>query len=424
MPSGPAPAVPLPRHLPLLLGFLIAIGPVSVDMYLPAFPTIARQFHDTAAPQLTLAAYFVGLGIGQLFQGPFSDRIGRRLPILAGLAIYTLASLGCALAWNTASLSAFRFLAACGGSAAIVIPRAMVRDVADGPAAALLFSRLTLVMGVAPIIAPILGSAVVLFASWRLIFVIVALYGVVAIALVARHLPDTLPLERRSLIDFRSVLLRYGEIALDRSFLSHAMVGTFAVSAMFTYIGGSPSIFIGHYRWSPTGYAALFATNAAAYIGFSQINPRLVMRFGIRPIITVAVCTLLLSAIALMGFALSPLGAFAIMAGLFACEFGFGLILPNTMVGALSRHQAHAGSASALMGTIQYAGGAIAGTLVGVYADGSARPMALIMLVCATLAAVAAALRPAEPGAATAPAFRLRGRRSTSFLQKRSKKLL
>jgi DHA1 family bicyclomycin/chloramphenicol resistance-like MFS transporter len=417
-----------PRRLPLLLGFLIAIGPVSVDMYLPAFPTIARQFHDDAAPQLTLAAYFIGLGIGQMMQGPLSDRVGRRLPILLGLALYTLASLGCAAAWSTASLSAFRVLAAFGGSAAVVIPRAMVRDVADGAAAATLFSRLTLVMGVAPIIAPILGSGVVLFASWRMIFLLAALYGIVAITLVWRFLPDTLPLARRSLIGFRSILIRYGEIALDRGFISHAFAGTFAMSAMFAYIGGSPGIFIKHYHWSPTGYAALFATNAAAYIGFSQINPLLVGRFGIRPIITIAILGLLGAAALLMSFAPAAAGAPSIMAGLFLCEFGFGLILPNTMVGALSRHQAHAGSASALMGTIQYCGGAVAGALVGLYADGTARPMALTMLVCAILAAIAAALRPAPEGRVGKGSLVLSFKKerflgSASFLKKRSKKL-
>ena len=384
----------VPRRLPLMLGFLIAIGPVSVDMYLPAFPTIARNFHDEAAPALTLAAYFIGLACGQMMQGPFSDRKGRRMPIMLGLSIYTVASLGCAASWGTVSLSVFRALAAFGGSAAIVIPRAMVRDVSDGAAAALLFSKLMLVMGVAPIIAPILGSGVVLVASWRVIFLLAALYGVVALWLVWRHLPDTLPLSRRSLIGVRSIIDRYGDICLDRGFITHAVVGMFTVSAMFAYIAGTPAVFINHYHWSPTGYAALFATNAAAYIFFNQLNPRLVARFGIRPVITVAVSSLLLTTGALMAFALLPFGALPIMAALFASEFGFGLIMPSSMVGALSRHQAHAGSASALMGTIQYCGGAIAGALVGLYANGTARPMAVTMLGCAALAALVAAFRP------------------------------
>lgn len=384
----------VPRHLPLMLGFLIAIGPVSVDMYLPAFPTIAHNFHDKAAPALTLAAYFVGLAFGQMMQGPLSDRIGRRVPILFGLVLYTLASFGCAAAWDTVSLSLFRVLAAFGGSASVVIPRAMVRDVSDGAAAALLYSKLMLVMGVAPIIAPILGSGVVLVASWRVIFLVAAAYGIVALWLVWRHLPDTLPPSRRSLIGVRSIIVRYGEICVERGFITHAVVGTFTVSAMFAYIAGTPAVFINHYHWSPTGYAAMFATNAAAYIAFNQLNPRLVARFGIRPVITVAVYSLLATTSALMVFSILPLGALPIMAALFASEFGFGLIMPSSMVGALSRHQSHAGSASALMGTIQYCGGAIAGALVGLYANGTAGPMAVTMLACAALAALVAAFRP------------------------------
>jgi len=165
----------LTKRLPLLLGFLISVGPVSTDMYLPAFPAIAASFHDISAPQYSLAAYFIGLAFGQMTQGALSDRLGRRAPMLAGLGIYTLASAGCALSWSTDSFAAFRFLAAIGASAGVVIPRAMVRDLADGPAAAKLFSQLMLVMGVAPILAPMLGSLCVMVASWRAIFVVAAL---------------------------------------------------------------------------------------------------------------------------------------------------------------------------------------------------------------------------------------------------------
>ncbi|MCU4162055.1 multidrug effflux MFS transporter [Acidiphilium sp. AL] len=392
--TASAPAIPVPCRLPLLLGFLIAIGPVSVDMYLPAFPAIAHDFHDAAAPGLTLAAYFAGLAMGQMTQGPFSDRVGRRLPILLGLALYILASIGCALAWSTGSLSAFRLLAAFGGSASVVIPRAMVRDVADGPAAAMLFSKLMLVMGVAPIIAPILGSVVITFGSWRWIFVLAAIYGVVAIGLVWRLLPDTLSPERRSLVGFRSILIRYGQITTERSFLAHALTGTFAIGALFAYLAGTPGVFIGEFRWQPLEYAALFGANAAIYIGFNQWNPHLVARVGLRPVITVSVILLALGALALTISSMLGGGAVAIVAALFICQASYGFALPSTMVAALSRHAAHAGSASALMGTWQYVGGAITGAVVGAFADGTARPMAITMLGCALFAFAAAAFRP------------------------------
>lgn len=386
------------RRLPLLLGFLIAVGPVSTDMYLPAFPAIARDFHNLAAPQYSLAAYFIGLAAGQMTQGALSDRFGRRAPLLAGLALYTIASLGCAVAWNMQVFVVFRFLSALGCSAGIVIPRAMVRDLADGHAAAKLFSKLMLVMGVAPILAPMLGALCVMVASWRIIFVLCAAYGVLAVLLVAIRLPDTLPLERRIRLSLVPVALRYLEIISERSFVTHALVGGFTSAALFAYLAATPQIFIGHYHWHSSQYALLFGVNATAYIAYNQLNPVLVQRFGIAPVISLAapafaIVCLLLVVLAWHPFG-APLGALSLAGALLLSEGGFGLLQPCAMVGALSRHQAHAGSASALLGTMQYGGGAVAGLAMGVLADGTARPMALAMLLCAFAVLLAAALRP------------------------------
>jgi len=384
------------RFLPLLLGSLIAIGPVSVDMYLPAFPTIAREFHEPSAPGLSLAAYFAGLAIGQMSQGPFSDRIGRRTPILLGLLIYTIASVGCALAWNGASLSVFRLLAAFGGSAAVVIPRAMVRDLADGPAAAMLFSKLMLVMGAAPIIAPIIGSSIVMLGSWRWIFVIAAAYGIAGILLTRRFLPDTLPLSRRSIIDFRSVLIRYAEITIEPGFLSNALTGTFAIAALFAYLAGTPGIFIGMFHWSPIAYASLFAANAAAYIACNQWNPHLVVRIGLARVINISVALLVFGTACLLLGAVLGAGAGWLIAALLICQSSYGFVLPSSLVAALSRHQAHAGSASALMGTWQYLAGALAGAIVGAFDANEALPMAIVMFTLAIFAAIATRFRPNE----------------------------
>jgi DHA1 family bicyclomycin/chloramphenicol resistance-like MFS transporter len=382
------------RRLPLLLGFLIAVGPVSTDMYLPAFPAIARDFHNVAAPQISLAAYFIGLAIGQMTQGALSDRLGRRAPLLAGLVIYTFASLGCALCWSVESFSVFRLLAALGCSAGVVIPRAMVRDLADGPAAAKLFSKLMLVMGVAPILAPMAGSVVVALANWRMIFVVTAAYGLLAVFVTWRFLPDTLPPARRTRIGLIPVMIRYTVILRERAFITHAMTGCFTSACLFAYLAATPQIFIGHYGWTTGEYAVLFGVNAAAYIGYNQLNPMLVNRFGVGAVISVAVAVLLGACVVLAGLALHPLGPFAIVAALLLSELGFGLVTPCAMVGALSRHQAHAGSASALLGTLQYTGGAIAGITVGLLADGTAGPMAATMLLCALGAVLAASLRP------------------------------
>jgi DHA1 family bicyclomycin/chloramphenicol resistance-like MFS transporter len=388
----PAPIVT--RRLPLLLGFLIAVGPVSTDMYLAAFPAIARDFHNLGAPQISLAAYFVGLAIGQMTLGALSDRLGRRRPLLVGLVIYTLASLGCAVCWSVSSFAVFRFLTALGASAGVVIPRAMVRDLADGPAAAKLFSKLMLVMGAAPILAPMLGSLSMTLASWRLIFVLASIYGVLAVVLVWHYLPETLPLERRTELGPGAVAMRYVEIFKERHFISHALVLTSTAAALFGFLSGSPQIFVGLYGWSPAGYAALFGVSSIAYIGFNQLNPILVSRYGIAPVITVAVNVLLVSTTLLVLLAWHPLGPFPIMAALLVGELGFGLAMPSAMVGALSHHQAHAGSASALMGTLQYSGGALSALAIGAWAENSETPMAVVMLVCAGLAVLAASLRP------------------------------
>ncbi len=346
---------PVTKNLPALLGFLIAIGPVSTDMYLRAFPDIAHDLGSLAAPQYSLAAYFTGLAIGQMTMGALSDRLGRRVPLLAGLFIYTVATFGCLVSWDMRSLVIFRFLSALGAAAGTILPRAMVRDLADGPAAAKLLSKLMLVMGVAPITAPMLGAIVVSFWSWRMIFGICAFYGFIALVLTWFYLPDTLPLARRTRLGMGAVLVRYAEIARERAFITHAAIGMFNAAALFAYLAATPQIFIGLYGWPTVGYALLFGFNSMAYIGFSQINPWLVSRYGIAPVINIAVLSL---------------------------------------VGAMSRHQAHAGSASALFGTLQYTGGALAGLLVGVLADGSARPMAFVMLACALAALLTARARP------------------------------
>lgn len=380
--------------LPLLLGFLIAVGPISTDMYLPAFPALAADLHNQAAPQYSLASYFLGLACGQMTWGALSDRIGRRVPLLSGMVLYMLASMGCVVSWNTDSLILFRFLTALGASAGLVIPRAIVRDLADGPAAAKLMSKLVLVMGVAPICAPMLGAVCMMFLGWRFIFALCTLYGMIAFACAWVYLPDTLPMERRLRLGIVSVLVRYIDIFRERAFCSHAIINASVCACLFAYLAGSPQIFENSYGWSSTDYAVFFGINSMAYIGYSQLNPILVNRFGIAPVITVMSIFQVFCSVLLVTLAVFPQGALPLAGSLTLSEAAFGLLLPCCMVGALSRHQAHAGSAAALLGTLSYCGGAVAGIGVGVLADGTARPMALVMLGCAVIAAVAACCRP------------------------------
>jgi MFS transporter, DHA1 family, multidrug resistance protein len=372
-----------PAWLPLLLGFLTAVGPATTDMYLPAFPAIEASFGARpGSAQLTLAAWFAGLAIGQFSQGTLSDRFGRKRPLVVATAVYTLACLGCALAPTIGWLAAFRAVAAIGASAGMVIPRAVVRDLAQGHAAAVLMSRLALVMGAAPILAPALGSAVLAFADWRGIFWILMAYGAICCVLVAFLLPDTLPPERRIRLHLGEQFARYRSILAERGFLSHATMGGFATFAFFGYLAGSSPVFIQGFGLTPLRYAMVFGANSFGLICCAQLNPIVLRRFGhsgvLRTVARVHLCaTATLTVIAFAGLHILPL----VIAPVFVAISCMGMLNPNTIVGALARHAQHAGSASAVMGTGQYLLGAVSGLLVGLFTDGTPRGMAVLMLV-------------------------------------------
>lgn len=386
----------IPVWLPLLLGFLIAVGPVSTDMYLPAFPAIEASLGGRpGTAQITLATWFAGLAVGQITQGTLADRFGRRAPLMVGTVLYTLASMGCALSPDVTTLAVMRFIAAFGGSASTVIPRAIVRDLADGHEAARMMSRLMLVMGVAPIVAPSLGGLVLGLAGWHAIFWVAALYGVLGCLAVWRLLPETLPPRQRMRLGPAALAGRYRAVATERSFASHAMIMGGMSFALFAYLGGSPDVFIARFHLAPTQYGLLFGACAAGFIGVSQINPLLLPRFGASRLLRLGTAAALAATFGLSVLALAGVGpwwAYAVLVWVNLATGGF--TNPNATVGALSRHSAHAGSASALMGTLQYGLGAISGLLVGLAADGTARPMALLMLLGAGTAAIADRCRP------------------------------
>lgn len=386
----------MPRWLPLLLGFLTAVGPISTDMYLPAFPAIERTFGTMpGSAQITLATWFAGLAVGQITQGTLADRFGRRGPLIAGAILYTLASMGCALAPTLGSLSVLRFIAAFGGSAGMVIPRAIVRDFADGNAAARMMSQLMLVMGAAPILAPTMGGLMLSFSTWHAIFWVGAAFGAICVVSVITLLPETLPPRGRVKLSAGGMLSRYVSIARERSFLTHATMGGAVLFGMFAYLGGSPGVFIGAFHVSPPVYGMLFGLNAFGYIVCSQLNSRLLNRVGGARLLTYAARVYLAGGIALMIAAVTGWGGLlGILLPLTVCMSSMGFVTPNATVGALSRHAAHAGSASALMGTGQFAMGAVSGALVGVADDGTARPMALLILLGAVAANVAERARP------------------------------
>ncbi len=399
-PQTPAPRTrsrqDLPGWLPLLLGFITAVGPVSTDMYLPAFPAIEASLHvPEGSAQVTLATWFAGLALGQVTLGSLSDRFGRRAPLLAGMAVYVAASAGCALSHTLGGLSAWRIVAAIGGSAGMVIPRAMVRDLADGHAAVRMMGRLILVMGVAPILAPTLGGLLLGVGDWRLLFWICAIYGAVVGALVLLLVPDTLPASQRVRLGPAGMLLRYAAIFRERGFFTHAMMGGGGMFGMFAYISGSSPVYIQTFGVTPAQYGMLFGLCAAGYITAAQVNARLIGRFGEDVIIRAAVATYVAAAVLLCLVAFAGLRWLpAVVAPVFVSLACMGFILPNTTVSALSRHAGHAASASALMGTMQFVLGAAAGLLAGWLTDGTPRGMAVLMLLGAVTALLSGVWRP------------------------------
>lgn len=392
----------VPVWLPALLGFLTAVGSISIDMYLPAFPTIAHELGDVrGGAQITLAAFFVGLALGQLILGPLADRVGRKAPLVVGMSLYTLATIGCALSTGLVSFSIFRFLAAVGGASSMVVPRAIVRDLANGPAAARMMAQLMLVMGVSPILAPALGGFVLNWAGWRSIFWVQAAYGVINLSLVILLLPDTLPRDMRVRYGLISVAQRYVQVARDRSFLPAALTVAFGSATLFAYLGGSPLVFEQGFKVSPVLYGAIFGLNGCGLIIASQLNGRLfATRFGIDRTLNAAVLTLLggtvfLSVLAVLGLA----GLAVTLIGLFVAVAALGCVFPNGTVAVMSRQHANAGVASALTGTLQFSIGAVSGMMVGWLSDASPRAMALCMLVSALCVTLCNRLRPrAAPG--------------------------
>lgn len=370
----------------LILGALSAFGPLAIDFYLPAFPAMAQAFAtDEKHVQATLAAYFLGLSLGQLAYGPMADRFGRRKPLLFGVALFTLASLACAYAPNLDTLILARFVQALGGCAGMVLSRAIVSDKCDPVASAKVFSQLMLVMGLAPIFAPMLGGVLVNLAGWQSIFLALSLFSAACLLAVGLGLPESLPahMPRPPL---SGALRQYLRLFADRVFVGHALTGGIAIAGMFAYIAGSPFVFIKLYGVPAEHYGWLFGTNAAGFILVAQINARLLAKRGPAFLLVRAVWLYLAAGLVLLGVAaLRPTQLWPLLVPLFVCIASLGCIIPNAAACAMSGQGARAGSASALMGCLQFSVAAGAAALVGLLHDGSAVPMTLVISLCGTL---------------------------------------
>ncbi|MEN4828233.1 multidrug effflux MFS transporter [Pseudomonas sp. P39-UII1] len=370
----------------LILGALSAFGPLAIDFYLPAFPAMAQAFAtDEKHVQTTLAAYFLGLSLGQLAYGPVADRFGRRIPLLFGVALFTLASLACAYAPNLDTLIVARFVQALGGCAGMVLSRAIVSDKCDPVASAKVFSQLMLVMGLAPILAPMLGGVLVNVAGWQSIFLTLSLFSAACLVAVGLGLPESLPahMPRQPL---SGALRQYLRLLADRVFVGHALTGGIAIAGMFAYIAGSPFVFIKLYGVPAEHYGWLFGTNAAGFILVAQINARLLAKRGPAFLLVRAVWLYLAAGLVLLGVAaLRPAHLWPLLVPLFVCISSLGCIIPNASACAMSGQGARAGSASALMGCLQFSVAAGAAALVGLLHDGSAVPMTLVVSLCGAL---------------------------------------
>lgn len=371
-------------RLALILGTLAAFGPLSIDMYLPALPTIAGEFGaTTAAIQQTLSAFFIGLALGQLFYGPISDRVGRRAPLLFGCAMYTAVSLGIVAAPSVGWLLGLRFLQALGSSAGVVIGRSVVRDLFDERESARMFSFLVLVMGIAPITAPLIGGQLLITFGWRAVFWVLAGFGVLCFLMVWLWLDESLPHARRTASGLGSVLRGYGALLADARYMGFALAGGLASAAMFAYISGSPFVFIELNSVPPAQFGLFFGANAFGLIAASQLNRWLLTRYASAQLLVVALSVTAGAALLLLVATLFGVGGFPLMLILlFVTIASTGMVGPNAMALALAPYGRHAGSASALLGATQFAAGALAGALVGVLANGTALPMTGVIALC------------------------------------------
>ncbi len=367
-------------QLVLILGALSAFGPLSIDMYLPSLPTLSRDLSASAsAAQLTLSACLLGLALGQVIAGPLSDTLGRRRPLLFGLGAYALASLLCAVAPSVNVLIALRLVQGVAGASGIVIARAIVRDRYTGIAAARFFSRLMLVSGIAPIAAPLIGGLLLRFTSWRGVFIVLAIVVTLVLLAAATGLAESLPPDRRQSGELRTTLATFRRLLVDRAFVGYALSCGLAFAAMFSYISGSPFVIQDIYGLSPQAFSLIFGTNALGIGIVGQISGRLVGRVSPRRLLAGGLTATAVGGAALLLMVIGHAGLVGILPALFVMVASIGMVLPNATALALADHPRTAGSASALLGVLQFAIGAAAAPLVGVAGPGTALPMALVI---------------------------------------------
>ena len=384
----------------VVLGLLVALGPLTIDMYLPALPRIADELSvSSSVAQLTLTGTLAGLALGQLIVGPLSDSLGRRRPLMAGIVLHMLASLICLFAPNIVVLGVARSLQGVGAAAAMVVAIAIVGDLFTDTAAATVMSRLMLVLGVAPVVAPSLGAAVLLKASWHWVFAVLVVLAGLLLLLAVLALPETLPKSHRRPLKVKGILATYGSLFRDKRFVVLVLVAALGMSGLFAYIAGASFVLQGRYGLDQQEFALVFGAGAVALIGTTQLNVVLLRRFTPATIVVWALTASALLGATFVGLAAAGVGGLpAFVVPVWAILAAMGLVIPNAPALALSRHKEAAGTSAALLGAGQFGLGAAVAPLVGVLGNDELA-LAVVMtvgVVVALLALLAVGVR--DPG--------------------------
>ena len=371
----------------IILGALTAFAPLAIDMYLPAFPTLAKVFRtDTGHVQTTLAAFFMAFALGQAFWGPLADRFGRRIPLMVGLVLFMAASFACTMAPSIGALAVLRFIQGLASCASVVIARAVVRDLFPASEAIPVFAALMLVTGLAPILAPLLGGQLLVTVGWQSVFWFLALFAGGCLFAVIFRLPDSLDTSMRRSLAPDAVLATYAGLFKDRRFLMPALAGGCAIAGMFAYIAGAPFVLIEMYGIPERHFGWVFGTNAMGFVIVSQVNARIARKVDPARMIRTAGIVQTLACLVLLAVAWTGVHSLILtIVPLFVCIASLGLLMPNTSAIAMASFPDRAGAASALLGTVQFSLAAAASSLVGILHDGTARPMATAITIGAVL---------------------------------------
>lgn len=384
---------PLVR-MALVLGLLSAVGPFAIDMYLPALPQVAVDLRvDEATAALTLTSYFIVFGLAQLIYGPMADAIGRKKPMILGLGIFILATLGASLAPDIFWLVVARGVQGFGAACLMVVPRAVIRDKASGPDAARMMAAIMVVTAISPMLAPLTGSLVMAWGSWREIFAVLGVAAVISLALVVYALPETLHPDNRQQVRAAPMLAAARRLLRDKRFMGLTMIGGFGMASFFVFLATASFVYTGYYKLSPTEFSLAFAFNAIGFFTASQFAAKLTARYGMERVISLAITgfaatMLVLLLLVSLGFDALPVVVIGLLIGN-AC---LGLVLPTAMVMSLDPHPDIAGLASSLGGTLQMLTGGLMIAVTGPFLDNSALSMVVVIALCAALAWVAAAL--------------------------------